>query len=193
MKSILHFFRATLTGGILFLLPMVLLIMMLDKAHIILLKISSPLAEELPELIFGLDGSNLLAVLLLIIVCFISGLFFRSSRVRRWVGRLEENVLSYVPGYAMVKSITTDAIGDTTEHNMTTVLVRDGDTWNIGFLVEEDGGFCTVFIPEAPRHDSGEIKIVPAAWVKKIDVSSNKAARSLQRYGKGAVHWMRNA
>ncbi|HTE31929.1 MAG TPA: DUF502 domain-containing protein, partial [Chryseolinea sp.] len=186
----IHFLRVTLTGGILFLLPMVLLIVILKKAHDTLLIISAPLARKLPELIFGLDGSNLLAIALLIIVCFVSGLLFRSSFVRKGVGGLEESVLLYLPGYAMLKAITRDTIGDTTEHNMTTVLVQDGDTWNIGFLVEEDETFCTVFIPEAPRHDSGEVKIVPAASVKKTGITTSKGARSLTRYGKGAINWM---
>jgi uncharacterized membrane protein len=193
MKSILQFLRITLSGGILFLLPVVLIVMLLNKARVILLKISEPLHKSLPDLILGLDGANLLAIVLIIATCFISGLIFRSSRVRKGISALEEHVLSYLPGYAMLKSITTDAIGDASEHNMTTVLIRDGDTWNIGFLVEEIGKLCTVFIPEAPRHDSGEIKIVPTDWVKKIGVPSSKAARSLQRYGKGAANWIGNA
>jgi len=192
MQSILRFLRATLTGGILFLLPVVLVIIILNKAHHLILKISAPLADSMPDLVLGLDGSNLIAVLLLIVICFFSGLMFRSTRVRKGVGRLEDTVLSYLPGYAMLKSITSDAIGDTTEHNMTPVLVRDGDTWNIGFLVEQDGDNCTVFIPEAPRHDSGEIRIVPASWIKKTNVTTHKAARSLQRYGQGASGWLKS-
>ncbi len=192
MKSMFQFLRITISGGILFLLPVVLIVILLNKARVILLKISQPLHKFMPDLIMGLDGANLLAIILIIVTCFIGGLIFRSPLVRRGISGLEENVLSYFPGYAMLKSITTDAIGDATEHNMTTVMVRDGDTWNIAFLVEETAKYCTVFIPEAPRHDSGEIKIVPADWVKKTDVPSSKAARSLQRYGKGAAKWMGN-
>lgn len=192
MKSIFQFLRTTLSGGILFLLPIVLLITILNKAHLMLVKISAPLAKMLPDFILGIDGSRLLAILLLVMGCFIGGLLIRSPRVKRGVSTLEENVLSYLPGYSLVKSIAADAIGEKIEHSMTTVLVQDGDTWNIGFLVEEGEGLCTVFFPEAPRHDSGEVKIVPAAMVRKIGVSSNKAARSLKSYGKGAIQWMGN-
>jgi uncharacterized membrane protein len=155
----------------------------------VLQKVSDPLANRLPEIIFGFDGSKLLAILLLIIVCFFSGLLFRSRRIRKWVVSLEENLLSFLPGYALIKSITSDAVGGDDDHNMTTVLVQDGEGWNIGFLVEENGELCTVFFPEAPKHDSGEVRIVPAATVKKMDVPSNRAARSLNRYGKGALQW----
>jgi len=191
MKSLFPFIRTTLTGGILFLLPTVLLTMILSRAYQILIKLSAPLARKMPELIMGLDGSNLLAILLIVVICFFGGLVFRSRRVRRWIGGLEETVLVYLPGYFMLKSIAADAVGNS-DHNMTSVLVKDGDTWNIGFLVEEDAKYCTVFIPEAPRHDSGEVKIVPAEWVKKVNVGANKTALSLKRYGKGALGYVGN-
>ena len=193
MKSILRFVRATLTGGILFLLPAVLLIVMLSKAYAILLKISGPLTKKMPDIIFGFDGSNAVTIVLLILICFVSGLFFKSRWVRKGVGKLEENVLTFLPGYSLLKSVTSSAIGESSEESLKTVMINDGETWNIGFLVEEDGDLCTVFIPGAPRHDSGEVKIVPTSWIKKIDVASNVTAKSLKLFGKGATAWLRNS
>lgn len=194
MKSILQFVRATLTGGILFLLPLVLLMGILNKAHEIFLKISKPLAERLPNIIGGFDLHNLIAILILVTVCFICGLLFRHKLTKRWIGNLEENLLSYLPGYTLLKSIVAGAVGEEIEHGLSTVMLynQDEEAWVIGFLVEEGDGLCTVFIPEAPRHDSGEVKIVPAANVKKVKVSSYKAAKSLKSYGKGAIQWLRS-
>lgn len=194
MKSFLQFVRTTLSGGILFLLPLVLLMGILNKAHEMFLKISKPLIGKLPNLIGNFDLHNLIAILILVSVCFISGLLFKLQLTKRWVRRLEENVLSYLPGYALLKSIVAGAVGEEIEHGLSTVLVYNPDeqAWGIGFLVEEGDGLCTVFIPEAPRHDSGDVKIVPAANVKKVQVSSYKAAKSLKSYGKGALQWLRN-
>jgi uncharacterized membrane protein len=187
MKAFFRLLRTTLTGGILFLLPVVLLFIILSKAYEILHKLASPLAKKMPDLILGLDGSNLLAILLIVLICFISGFLFKSVTVQGWIKGLEENVLAYLPGYFMIKSIAADAVGNESAHEMTTVLIKDGDTWNIGFLVEENAKLCTVFIPEAPRHDSGEVKIVPLDWIKKVNVGANRTALSLKRYGKGAL------
>ena len=96
-----------------------------------------------------------------------------------------------MPGYTLVKSITADAIGEKVENKLTSVLVKDGDSWRIGFLVEEGGEMCTIFLPEAPRHDSGEVKIVPAAMVRKINMPSNKVAQSLKNFGIGALDWLK--
>lgn len=194
MKSFLQFVRTTLSGGILFLLPLVLLMGIFNKAHEMFLKISKPLIGKLPNLIGNFDLHNLIAILILVSVCFISGLLFKLQLTKRWVKRLEENVLSYLPGYNLLKSIVAGAVGEEIEHGLSTVLVYNPDeqAWGIGFLVEEGNGLCTVFIPEAPRHDSGDVKIVPAANVKKVQVSSYKAAKSLKSYGKGALQWLRN-
>jgi uncharacterized membrane protein len=191
MKSTSQFLRTTLTGGILFLLPVVLLTMIFSKAHEATMKIIKPLDEVLPETILGFHGSRLVAILLLILVCFVSGIMFSLPRVKKWVSKLEDDVLSYMPGYTLLKSIAADAVGGEVENTMKPVLVKDEDAWNIGFLVEEGEGLCTVFFPEAPKHDSGEVKIVPATSVKKIDVPANKLSLSLKNYGKGALPWVK--
>lgn len=191
MKSIIKFLRTTLTGGVLFLLPVVLLIIILSKANEVSMKIIEPLNEVLPPTILGLRGSRLVAVLLLILLCFISGLLFRSPRIKGWVGSLEDNILSYMPGYSLLKSVAADAVGRKADQIMTAVLVQQEGCWNIGFLVEEGEGLCTVFLPEAPRHDSGEVKIVPADMVRKMDIPANKVTLSLKSYGEGAISWIK--
>ena len=98
MKSIATFLRATISGGILFLLPVVLVVMMLGKAHQIMVKISGPLANLLPDRLMGLDGSMILAVILLIFICFFAGLLIKSKRVKQQMGRLEDTLFVYIPG-----------------------------------------------------------------------------------------------
>jgi uncharacterized membrane protein len=190
MKPFLQFIRATLTGGILFLLPVVLVGAVIAKAFSFLLIISRPIALKLPDVAFGLDGSILVAIVLLVLLCFLGGLIFRSAKVKGLVVWMENGILSHLPGYSLVKSITAGAIGENTDNNLITVLVKDDEAWKIGFLSEERDGLCTVFLPEAPRHDSGEVVIVSSSVVKKVNVPVNTAARSLKNYGKGSIEWL---
>lgn len=188
MKSILVFVRTTLTGGILFLLPVILLGMIFSKVNGILIKLSAPIADKLPEIIFGFNGSKLIAIVLLLLLCFLGGVLFRLKFVKRWVGLLEENILVYLPGYSLIKSITAGAIGEEADINMLPILVKDEEKWNFGFLVEEGKSNSTVFLPEAPKHDSGDIMIVPNTSIKKLDIKTNKFAKSINNFGKGVVH-----
>ncbi len=188
MKSFLIFMRATLTGGVLFLLPSVLLIIFLSKAYAILAKLSEPLSKRLPESVFGLSASILLTIGLLILICFLSGLVFRSVRVKKWVDKLENTLLINIPGYAMIKSITADTIGTKSEEMMQPITIRDGDTWNIGFLVEEGEKLCMVFIPDAPRYDAGEMRVVPSSTVHKLDITTKNFVKAIKTFGKGIIH-----
>jgi uncharacterized membrane protein len=165
--------------------------MVFIKIHAALAIISTPLAKKLPDIFLGFDGSQILAVLLLLIICFIGGLIFRSSSVKQLIGKLEDNVLSHIPGYSMMKSMTAGAVGKENEDTLKPVIVQDGDTWNIGFMAEEADGFCSVFFPEAPLCNSGELKIVPASSVKKIDLPVNKVALSIKNFGKGSIEWVK--
>jgi uncharacterized membrane protein len=190
MKSIMNFLKTTLTGGILFLLPLALLFMLLEKPFEVIKSILAPLGRKLPDKIVGLDGRMLLTIFILVSICFAAGLLFRSPLVRGWRKRVEETVLIYVPGYHLLKSIAADAMGEDVEHRMSPVLVKDGEAFKIGFLVEEGEGLCTIFFPDAPRLDAGEVKIVDAALVQKVDVPGSKVIHSLMNFGRGALHWV---
>lgn len=191
MKSISSFLKHIFTGGILFLLPIVLILILLEKAHLMLLKISAPISNRLPDIIFGFDGSSLIAILLLITICFLGGLLFRLARVKKAVRTLEENILSNIPGYSLIKSLTADAVGEQIDNKMQPVLIKDEETWSIGFLVEENEEFGTVFKPEPPRGDSGEIKIIPKQSIQKLDISATKVSQIIKSFGKGAVHFVK--
>lgn len=190
MKSIISFIKTTLTGGVLFLLPFVLIMIVLKEVLGYLFIISEPISRFLPEIIFGLNGSNIVAVLLLIIICFISGLLFKTKGAKKIIDKLENNILNLIPGYALIKSLAADTIGQQIDHKMTPILIKDETSWNLAFLVEEGLEFSTVFIPDAPKHDAGEVKIVSTELIKKVDVPANVFSRSIKNYGKGAIDWL---
>jgi uncharacterized membrane protein len=191
MKTLSRFIANTISGGLLFMLPVTLLIMLLGKANTYVSILSEPLAELINSYSHvGLESRKLLAVFLMILICFLSGLAFKTETVKKWISGLEKNVFCFIPGYAMMKAIVAGIAGGTEEHNMTSVLVQDGESWLIGFLVEESNDYCTVFFPEAPRHDSGEVRVVPKKTVKKIPIPTNKVAQSLKNFGKGVIGWI---
>jgi len=190
MKQFLFFVRSTLTGGVLFLLPAVLIYILIDKGFTILMQLSEPISDRMPDLILGLDGSKIVTILILLLVCFAAGLLFRSKKVKNSIAKLEEKVLVFIPGYILIKSITADAIGEKLDEKLTPILIQDGETWNLGFLVEEGKGRCTVFVPDAPNHDAGEVKIVPGHCVQKLDIPANKFTKCINTYGKGVIHFM---
>lgn len=192
MKSILSFLRATFAGGIFLLLPVILVFTFFSKGHALAVKILSPLDRILPESLFGLHTGKLMATAALLIVCFLAGLLFRLPIVKKGIHKLEESVLSHFPGYALLKSKASDTLNEKIEYYISTVLVRDGEIWSIGLLIEEANGLCTVFFPKAPKNDSGDVKILPAQYVTKVDVPTKETLLHLKGFGKGTIHWIKS-
>ncbi|MDX2133651.1 MAG: hypothetical protein SFV52_02650 [Saprospiraceae bacterium] len=190
MNPFVSFIRTTVTGGILFLIPVALLIVLLEKAGAVVRKLTAPFDPLMPDRLLGFDGSALLVVFLMIAISFVAGLLFRSPRVKKWVASIEDTVLINIPGYSMMKTVVADALGQHADDGLLPVWFQDGDAWKLAFLVEEDNRFCTLYCPGAPKVDSGEVVIVPAGLVRKIAIPSNKITKSLKIFGKGAIAWM---
>lgn len=190
MNPALRFIRTTVIGGILFLLPLVVLFIIFEKAHALLSVISDPISRKISDSILGFDGSALISILLLILICFMGGLVFRSKKVKKILQKLEDKVLIFIPGYSLIKSVTADTLGEDVANKLIPVRVADGEDWLLGFLIEEAKNHSTVFLPDAPKYDAGEIRIMPTSSVVKMDIPANKFTKMIRSYGVGVLEFI---
>jgi uncharacterized membrane protein len=190
---VFRFIRATLAGGLLFLVPIVVLAVIIEKALAVAHKIVAPLAAELPPAFgFGFGTPRVLAVSLILLSCFLAGVFARTSLARRMVAGLESKVLLNLPGYEFFKSIGESVLGvdDGQEHDV--VIARFDDYWQLGFLVDRlDNGLVTVFIPDAPNPHSGTVVLLTADRVTAANIPMQAALKSLKRLGAGSKALLR--
>ena len=188
MKRILQFLRTTLVGGILFLVPIVVLAVVLDKALVLTRRIVDPLAEHLPvHSVIGLRTPILLAIALMVLFCFLAGLLAHAAFARRLVNRLETAVLSRMPGYELMKRAGESMLGVEKESSYVVVLVRLDDTWQLALQTGQlDNGLLAVFIPEAPGLQSGAVHFITADRVRPTGVPLAAAMKILQQYGAGS-------
>jgi len=188
MKSILKFTRTSLVGGILFLLPIVIVAIIAGKALAIAGKIVGPLAAHLPvKSALGFDTPLLLAVGLLVLFCFLAGVLARIALARKGIVWLETTLLSNLPGYEFIKSVSGSLLGGETHHVYPVVLARLGDAWQLAFLIERlDGGHVAVFVPGSPSPQSGSLYFLTGDRIRILDVPAQAATKCLKRYGLGA-------
>ena len=96
-----------------------------------------PLAGLIPvESLIGFETPRILAVVLLIVVCFLTGLFAKTSLAKKLVNWLETVLLSNLPGYTYFKNLGEEAAGLAPAHGQQAVIVRFDDASQIGFIVE---------------------------------------------------------
>jgi len=194
VKSVLRFLRTTLTGGILFLLPIIIVVVILDKALVIANQIVAPLANHLPvHSLIGLETPKLLAIGLLILFCFLAGFCARVVIAQKAVNWLEEAVLSNVPGYEFIKSASRSFFAVEKEQDHSVVLARIGDAWQIAFLVERlEGGHVAVFVPNAPSPQSGQVYFMTEDRTRHVEIPRTAALKCLTRYGMGSTALLGN-
>ena len=99
MKTIAQFVRTTIVGGLLFLAPIVVLIVILAKALDYAKKGLNAVVVHIPavsELSAG--AATALSVALVAFVCFLAGLLAHTVIAQRLVNALESSVLSKIPG-----------------------------------------------------------------------------------------------
>jgi uncharacterized membrane protein len=194
MKPLLNFARATLIGGLLFLVPIVALIILLGKALALAHKFVDPLAAQIPfESVFGLRTPLLLAIGLLVLFCFLAGFFARTALARKIVRGLEDTVLSKVPGYAFLKGMSESMLGVEQGSAFPAVLVRFDDAWQIGLQVDVlEHDLVAVYVPGAPAANAGAVYFMNRERVAPVNLPMSAALKCLKQFGVGSRALLRD-
>jgi uncharacterized membrane protein len=190
----MQFVRTTVIGGLVFLVPIVVLIMVIGKGLEITGKIAAPLAEVLPvDSVGDLAVVHVLTFAILVLICFLAGLAARTMAARRLVAALEEGFLSKLPPYALLKTKTQSMLSPEDIEGMTPVVARFDDSWQIAFEIERvEGGRVAIFLPGAPDPWSGSVCVMTEDRVTPLDLSIPFVAGMAKRLGKGANEALRD-
>lgn len=189
MSQLHDFLSKTIKGGIFFVIPLTVILAVLAKAHAFLKEFTAPLALILPKNILGIDGSFLIAFVILVSSCFLGGLLLQYRFVRKRIDFLEANLLSRLPGYSFLKSAATENLGDG-NNPMQAVMIPEDETYLLGLIVEKHENLCTVFIPSAPNFTSGEIKICDINTLLPIKAKAKDVLQMFSRHGRGSNQWL---
>ncbi len=112
MKAIAQFVRTTVVGGLFFLAPIVVLIVILAKAFDYAKKGLNAVVVHIPAASDLSPGAaTALAVALAALVCFLAGLLAHTVTAQRVVDALESSVLSKIPAYEYLKQESASALG----------------------------------------------------------------------------------
>jgi uncharacterized membrane protein len=181
-----RFFKTTVLGGVLFLVPIVAFIVIFGKALQITHKIAEPLAELLGvDTIAGIAVVELIGIAILVLICFLAGLAAEWPHVKQWVQALEANVLGKIPAYELLKTKAESALDFENSEEMRTVKVRFDDSWQFAFEMERiEGGDVVIFLPGAPDPWSGSVCVVTEDRITPVDMTVKSTVDLMKRIGK---------
>src|SRR5688500_12489121 len=96
--------KTTILGGILFLLPIVLIVFLLGKALGLARGLSDPLVNAAGvDSVAGVATGTIVAILLLMLLSFMAGLLARTRLGQSTFNKMENSVLSLFPQWRMAR------------------------------------------------------------------------------------------
>ena len=193
--SLIGFLRATIAGGLLFLLPVILIVIGLGYAIRLGAMVAKPISDVLPvDAVVGVGGVTGLAVLLLVLISLFAGLVARTrsgKRIMRWS---ENSLFGGLPQYRLVKSMAEGLAQVESAEGVNPALVSIEGGWQIGYLLEPlENGWVTVFVPQAPTPLSGNVMYLPADRVRPLGIPMIQAMSIVKRMGVGSAKALRGA
>jgi len=184
MRQPRSFLMNVLISGLLTVVPVYLAVLLVLKAMGSVLGLVRPFARLLPD---WLPAENILALLLLLVICFVVGVAVHTAAGRAVRERLEKSLFSRLPGFALIRSLTQQLAGESQEKAWKPALVEIEDALVPGFIIEElEDGRVTVFVPSVPTPLAGAVYILDRARVHVLDVPFTHAVSTISRWGAGS-------
>lgn len=192
MLGFLRLLKATLVGGILFLLPIGIVIVVLGK----LLALSLRASQIAHDRLFPGYASTLVPLLIaagfLTLVALLAGLFARTRFGKSLFIRLEDAVLARLPIYTILRQMLADMAGSADSlagrEDIRVVKVRFDDLTQLGFVVDEaPGQGVIVYLPGAPSALSGTVVLVDRERITETSLTPKEVIASMRRLGAGIV------
>ncbi len=188
MSNKFDFIKTTVIGGIFFLLPLAVVIVMVGKVVEVMKGVVQSLAPLVPvHTPIGAIVLNLLAVLLILGFCFVAGLVARRAQAKRIVAKLDATLLAALPGYAFVKAFADNvARSDELAKSFVPVEIQFDDYSQLAFEIErQSNGKVALYLPSAPNPWSGTVVYVTADRVTHLPISLSEALKNIRMLGKG--------
>jgi uncharacterized membrane protein len=183
MKALKKLLRDTLVGGVVFLLPFLLVGLLLEQALDMSQRLMSPVTRSMAltrEL--GAIAHAIVSIVGLLLLALLAGIFVRTRPGQRLFIWMEQSVFGALPQFESARRIV-ESIGDD-DGLVRVVLVPSDGGLALGFAFEEEvDGWLPIFLPGAPDWRSGNILFVRKADVTWPAVSPERVTRLLSKLG----------
>jgi uncharacterized membrane protein len=184
MRTLAEFTKTTLIGGVLIVLPIYVCVLLLLKAVSGLLAAVKPITASIPA---AVEFKQLLAILVLVAICFITGIIVRTGPGLRAKNALEGAVLEKLPGYTLLRGLAGRVAGRADEPTFAPALVEIEEALVPALIIEKlPDGLYTVLVPSVPTPMAGAVYILTSDRVHPVDVSFATALRVFSKWGAGA-------
>ncbi|MDB4653943.1 DUF502 domain-containing protein [bacterium] len=190
-KSFINFLKTTAIGGLLFLLPLIVLGALVGQIAPLVVSVASALNKYIPiKTATGVAILVGLSIAIILLLCFGAGMFARWSLGKKISTAFEKKLALFFPRYSILKDQMADTIGgNETRPQMKPVLVVFDEYQRIAFETERDEmqGLATIYLPGSPDPWSGKAVIVKLDRVTRLHADFGHAAATCEQVGRGSI------
>lgn len=189
------FLKTTAVGGLIFLLPLAVIGALLGYVYQVVLVVYEPLKAYLPvSSALGLTILFLIAVSIVLVVCFLCGLAARRAIARKFSQVIEKQLVMVFPKYTIYKDIVAGNIGGgALAPSLKPVTVRLQDMIRVGYEAgRTERGLVIVYLPGSPDPWIGSVALVEPDRVEPLAVDFNETAAICERLGRDSARLLRS-
>lgn len=195
IKRIRNFFRTTLLGGLVAVLPMALIFFFFRWIFNLIQRYLEPivsLIEVRTEIQVAILYIMVFASIL--VIFFFIGLVIRTRMGRFFNSVLEDKYLMKIPGYKIARDTVMQFFGKNKSFFSEVVLVDifNSGTLMTGFITDDHGEYITVFVPTGPNPTSGNIYHVQKNKVLHTSTPIDAGMKSIISCGAGSSEVFQN-
>jgi uncharacterized membrane protein len=175
-------------SGILFLLPVLILLILIQKVFGYFSRFGSGIAKVIGlDVLMGKHAANFVGAIILFAFVYLCGYLVRLAFFKKMSDAIDSKLKDVIPGYEKHKELTTKQLVNKSKiETDLPVLIQFGDYWQPGFLIEQDElGNAVVVVPNSV---SSQIYIVPMQKIKLLKETSLIALKTVvNSSGKGLL------
>ncbi len=195
VKRTFGFWKTTLVGGLIFLLPLIVIGALVAQIAQIVLAAAESLGKYVPvRTPGGIAMLVLITLVALLMICFFSGLAARRSMAKRFSSTIEKKLTLLFPRYVVVKEQMAGTLGgDENKPWMTPVVVKLHDMTRLALEVDRGAGIVAVYLPGSPDPWSGTVAYVTADRVQPMSVPFADVLGTFEHLGRESVQLLQPA
>jgi uncharacterized membrane protein len=185
----LKFLKTTAIGGLLFLLPVLVVVGLLGYLYQGIVVVHEHLKHWMP-----FDSAASVVVLFIVtiaaivVACFVAGLFAQRAIGVHFSGTIEKRLMKVIPKYGIYKDLLAGTIGGS--GNVPTlhpILVRREGVLLLAFQADKlANGMLVVFLPGAPDPWNGSVALVAPEQVQSVQLTFTECVEICEQLGRNA-------
>jgi uncharacterized membrane protein len=190
MKKIISHLKDNFIKGLIFLLPIIVVLVLVAKAIAAMKGFSTKIAALFGmKTIMGISGTTIISTISIIVICILAGYFVRLKFMENFRNWLDRKLGDLLPGYETYREMALQKINKEEEKlpYAQAVLLKENNYYVPGFLTDSfQDGRLSIFVPLAGNPKEGQIRIVTEGEVTILkNAEVKKVHNSVQKLGAG--------